>query len=66
MPSDNQDLSLKPLCMQLHLKGYTPATLLMDVKTGSPEEEVKAIQPEVNYDGKYRGPVQVRFARQIL
>jgi membrane peptidoglycan carboxypeptidase len=43
-------------------KGYTPSTLLMDVPTtfpggvGNPD-----YQPE-NYDGKYRGPIQVRYA----
>lgn len=44
-------------------KGYTPATVLMDVKTeftsGSSDE--KPYIP-VNYDDKFRGPMQVRFA----
>jgi len=43
-------------------KGYTASTLLMDVPTvfpgGASDPEYK---PE-NYDGKYRGPVQVRYA----
>ena len=44
-------------------KGYTPATLLMDVKTEftSGKTDEKPYIP-VNYDGKYRGPMQVRFA----
>lgn len=42
-------------------KGYTPATLLMDVKTEFPGGDGEPYKP-VNYDGKYRGPVQVRFA----
>ena len=42
-------------------KGYTPSTLIMDVPTtfpggiGQPDYE-----PE-NYDGKFRGPMQIRF-----
>lgn len=44
-------------------KGYTPATVIMDVKTeftsGNPND--KPYVP-VNYDGKFRGPVQIRFA----
>ncbi len=42
-------------------KGYTPATLLMDVKTEFPGGDGEPYKPE-NYDKKYRGPVQVRFA----
>lgn len=44
-------------------KGYSPATLLMDVKTefSSGQSGDKPYIP-VNYDGKYRGPMQVRFA----
>lgn len=43
-------------------KGYTPATLLMDLKTEFPTNVPgqKDYIPE-NYDGKYRGPMQVRF-----
>ncbi|MGB9707363.1 MAG: transglycosylase domain-containing protein [Microgenomates group bacterium] len=44
-------------------KGYTPSTVIMDVKTeftsGNPNE--KPYIPE-NYDGKFRGPIQIRFA----
>lgn len=56
--------SLKPIMYATAFeKGYTPSTLVMDVKT-----EFPVIDPEdptyvpVNYDGKFRGPVQLRFA----
>lgn len=44
-------------------RGYTPATVLMDVKTefSSGQTTDKPYTP-VNYDGKFRGPMQVRFA----
>lgn len=44
-------------------QGYTPATVLMDVKTefSSGATTDKPYTP-VNYDGKFRGPMQVRFA----
>lgn len=44
-------------------KGYTPSTVLMDVKTefSSGATGDKPYTP-VNYDGKFRGPMQVRFA----
>ncbi len=46
-------------------KGYTPATMLMDVKTeypaGDSTKPTATYVPE-NYDGKYRGPLQLRFA----
>lgn len=56
--------SLKPVIYATAFeKGYTPATVLMDTKTefysGDPNE--KPYTP-VNYDGKFRGPVQIRFA----
>ena len=43
-------------------KGYTPSTVLMDVSTefssgGSADTPYRP----VNYDGKFRGPMQVRF-----
>jgi len=43
-------------------KGYTPATLLMDVPTEFPGGEGQPPYVPVNYDGKYRGPIQVRYA----
>lgn len=42
-------------------QGYTPAYMLMDVKTDFPGGAGKTYTP-VNYDGNYRGPVQMRFA----
>jgi membrane carboxypeptidase/penicillin-binding protein len=42
-------------------KGYTPATLLMDVKTVFPGGDKPEYIP-VNYDGQYHGPLQVRYA----
>lgn len=42
-------------------KGYTPATVIMDVKTTFANQGQEDYIP-VNYDGKYRGPVQLRFA----
>jgi len=42
-------------------KGYTPATLLMDTPTTFPIPGQPDYKP-VNYDGKFHGPLQVRFA----
>ncbi len=44
-------------------KGYTPSSLLLDVDTKYPSGDVN--KPEYNpknYDSKYRGPVQLRYA----
>lgn len=44
-------------------KGYTPATLLMDVDTKYPSGDTT--KPEYNpknYDSKFRGPIQLRYA----
>lgn len=43
-------------------KGYTPSTLLMDVPTEFGTGLGGKPYKPVNYDGKYRGPVQVRYA----
>jgi len=43
-------------------KGYTPATMLLDVKTEFPGGEGQPPYIPVNYDGKYHGPLQVRYA----
>ncbi len=54
--------SIKPITYAVAFeKGYTPATVLMDVKTTFPNQGEKDYEP-VNYDGKFRGPVQLRFA----
>ena len=44
------------------MKGYTAATLLMDVPTTFPGGVNQPDYQPVNYDGKYRGPIQVRYA----
>lgn len=43
-------------------KGYTPSTLLMDTPTEFPGGEGQPPYRPVNYDGKFRGPIQVRYA----
>lgn len=43
-------------------KGYTPATLLMDVPTSFPGGANNPDYNPVNYDGKFVGPIQVRYA----
>jgi 1A family penicillin-binding protein len=54
--------SIKPIAYATALeKGYTPATLIMDTKTVFPNQGEKDYIP-VNYDGKYHGPVHMRFA----
>lgn len=52
--------SIKPLIYAAAFKkGYSPATMLMDVKT----DFGNGYMPE-NYDGKFRGPVSARSALQ--
>lgn len=54
--------AVKPITYALAFeKGYTPATMLMDVKTVFPVKDQSDYMP-VNYDGKFRGPVQLRYA----
>jgi len=56
--------AIKPITYSLAFeKGYTPSTVLMDVKTDftSGASTDKPYIP-VNYDGKFRGPMQIRFA----
>ncbi len=54
--------TVKPITYSLAFKkGYTAATTLMDVKTVFPNQGGKDYVP-VNYDGKYHGPIQLRFA----
>jgi 1A family penicillin-binding protein len=43
-------------------KGYTASSVLMDVKTEFPGGAGKPAYIPVNYDGRFRGPVQVRYA----
>jgi penicillin-binding protein 1C len=55
--------SLKPVTYATAFtRGYTPATLLMDTQTNFKAQDSEKDYIPVNYDGKYRGPVQVRFA----
>ncbi len=52
--------AIKPVTYATALtKGYTPASMLIDVKTEFPGGAGKAYVP-VNYDGKFRGPVSLR------
>ena len=54
--------ALKPIEYAVALKkGYTAASVVADVQTVFPNVVGKDYEP-VNYDGKYRGPVQLRFA----
>lgn len=54
--------TLKPFTYGLAFeKGYTPSSIFMDVKTTFPDQGTADYSP-VNYDGKFRGPVQLRFA----
>src|SRR3989344_6355702 len=43
-------------------KGFTPSTLVVDAKTEFPAGPDQPMYIPVNYDGKYRGPMQIRFA----
>ncbi|PJC81433.1 hypothetical protein CO007_04710, partial [Candidatus Roizmanbacteria bacterium CG_4_8_14_3_um_filter_36_10] len=55
--------AIKPITYALAFKkGYTPSTVLLDVKTefSSGSSNDKPYIP-VNYDGKFRGPMQIRF-----
>lgn len=55
--------ALKPFTYVTGFKaGYTPATVLMDVLTEFPGGAGQPPYKPVNYDGKYRGAQQVRFA----
>jgi len=43
-------------------KYFTPSTLLMDVPTEFPGGIGQPVYKPMNYDGKYRGPILLRFA----
>ncbi len=56
--------ALKPITYSAAFsKGYTPGTVVMDVETHFPggSSGQKDYIPK-NYDGKFRGPIQLRFA----
>ncbi len=53
----------KPITYALGIKkGYTAATVLEDVQTNFPGGFGQPNYTPVNYDGKFRGPIQVRYA----
>jgi penicillin-binding protein 1C len=55
--------SLKPIMYSLAFeKGYTPATMVMDVPTNFQTNAQTAVYDPVDYEGTYIGPVQLRFA----
>lgn len=54
--------SIKPVTYATALKkGYTASTLLFDAKTVFPVQGAKDYIP-LNYDNKFHGPMQIRFA----
>lgn len=55
--------SIKPIVyVTAFQKGFTPATMLMDVPTAFPAGVGQPDYKPVNYDGQYRGPMQIRYA----
>ncbi|MGD8744485.1 MAG: PBP1A family penicillin-binding protein, partial [Candidatus Woesebacteria bacterium] len=55
--------AIKPITYVTGLKkGYTASTLIMDVPTEFPGGVGQPTYKPVNYDGEYRGPIQVRYA----
>lgn len=55
--------AIKPITYVTGFKeGFTTSTLLMDVPTEFPGGATQPIYKPENYDGKYRGPIQVRYA----
>ncbi len=55
--------SIKPFTYATALKkGYTASTLLMDTPTIFPGGIGQPDYQPVNYDGKFRGPIQMRYA----
>ncbi len=55
--------TLKPFTYALAFEnGMTPSTTVMDVPTNFKQSESQDSYEPVNYDGKYRGPVQLRYA----
>lgn len=55
--------SIKPVTYLLALRrGFTPASVIMDVPTAFPGGQGQQDYTPGNYDGKFRGPVQLRYA----
>ncbi|MBU1084867.1 PBP1A family penicillin-binding protein [Patescibacteria group bacterium] len=55
--------SIKPVnYVTSFMKGYTPATMIADVSTEFPGGANFPVYKPKNYDGKFHGPVQLRYA----
>ncbi len=55
--------AFKPFTYATAFKKYfTPSTLIMDVPTEFPGGIGQPVYKPINYDGKYRGPIQLRYA----
>ena len=55
--------SLKPITYATAFsRGYTASTLLLDTETNFKSQDSEKDYIPVNYDGKFKGPIQVRFA----
>ena len=55
--------ALKPITYAVAFsKNYTPSSLIMDVETKFPGGQNKPEYIPKNYDNKFRGPIQLRFA----
>ena len=55
--------SLKPITYAVGFsRGYTASTLLLDVPINFKAQDSEKDYIPVNYDSKYRGPIQARFA----
>lgn len=56
--------SLKPIVYAAALeKGYTASTMIMDTETEFPTDDpTEPLYKPVNYDGQFRGPVEMRYA----
>lgn len=55
--------TIKPITYALALeRGFTPASMIMDVRTEFPAGPGQPMYIPVNYDGSFRGPVQLRYA----
>ena len=53
--------SIKPITyLGMIQKGYTPATMLMDVETTFAHNDLEKPYTPKNYDGEFRGPVSLR------
>ncbi|OGK15598.1 hypothetical protein A3H80_03790 [Candidatus Roizmanbacteria bacterium RIFCSPLOWO2_02_FULL_37_19] len=54
--------AVKPITYAVAFEqGYTPSSVVMDIPTEFPDQGGKTYNP-INYDGKFRGPLQYRFA----